>query len=99
MGKEQRQTWGQEEESRSLTWDGGGWGSLISSVRLSEGLRRGGVLGGGMGMHTHKVKTGAGLTAAEQTKRRAKVVPWGSLGIIQGWSNIIIRDMFNKKLR
>lgn len=50
------------------------------------------MLGGGMGMHTHKVKTGAGLTAAEQTKRRAEAVPWGSLGVIQGWSNIIIRE-------
>ena len=37
-----------------LSYVGWRWmGSLISSVRLREGLGRRGVLGGGMGMHTH----------------------------------------------
>lgn len=41
-------------EGEPLSYMGWRWmGSLISSVRLNEGLGRGGALGAGMGMHTH----------------------------------------------
>lgn len=45
---------GTRRQTRLLSYVGWRWmGSLTSSVRLSEGLGRRGVLGGGMGMHTH----------------------------------------------
>ena len=44
-------------------------------VRLSEGLRRGGVLGAGWACIHTQAKGGAGLTAAEWMKRRAEATP------------------------